>query len=451
MRASSSPGAAQAEAGSYRPVTVLSLAVDRAVWGGNPAGFHLTNLFLHWITCCLLMHAANRIFHWFHVSRPGLLSFNAALLFCVLASHSEPVAWVIGRTDLLAGVFSLASLHFFMKHSERPSPAFGILALSCFALALLSKESAIVIPLVWGALLCFGGRRNAPSLRLLMTAMLLMFMAAGARLLADGHLIHWLASQNSGFSVPSNIARFVLRVFTGPYPAGIAELFTSNPILASVPIIAALLVVLLAGRGRPLLVFCGVSFLLCLAAVSKYPVGLTDTQSERLLYLPGAFACMFLAGAADSLLRGRKAVTVLLFIVAVIQVPFLLASNRNWAAAGRATATLVSALSAYDPDSVVVLNLPDNYRGAYMLRNGVDDAVRMVSGRRGGYRVILKHSLPSETVILADSSGFRLTFSGGACSFDDHGLDATLEGNSVHLAPAGEQVLIYHDGSLGLY
>ena len=42
--------------GYYRPLTYISFALDRALWGLNPAGFHLTNLVLH-ILVVLLFHA----------------------------------------------------------------------------------------------------------------------------------------------------------------------------------------------------------------------------------------------------------------------------------------------------------------------------------------------------------------------------------------------------------
>lgn len=99
---------------SYYPVRLLSLAVDYAIWGPNPAGFHLTNL---------LVHAANVLLVYALLMRlPGRLrgrdgAWDAvwaglgAALFAVHPVVVEPVAWTGAREEVLMVLGTLVAVH----------------------------------------------------------------------------------------------------------------------------------------------------------------------------------------------------------------------------------------------------------------------------------------------------------------------------------------------------
>lgn len=88
----------------YRPLVTISYALDHRLHGPNPAGFHLTNLLLHLVNVLLVLALARR-------TGAGLLGAGiAAGLWALLPRLAESVAWISGRTDLLAALFSLAAL-----------------------------------------------------------------------------------------------------------------------------------------------------------------------------------------------------------------------------------------------------------------------------------------------------------------------------------------------------
>jgi len=131
--------------GYFRPLASLSLAVDYALWGSNPFGYHLTNVLLHSacsLLVCLLALGLG-------ASRP--VSWIAGLLFAVHPIHTESVAWIAGRTDVLCFLFAGSSLGLFLaRERARGSGARRLwltASLVCFALALLAKEMAAVVPL----------------------------------------------------------------------------------------------------------------------------------------------------------------------------------------------------------------------------------------------------------------------------------------------------------------
>ena len=120
----------------YSPVRDLSYALDRLIFGWNPAGFHFTNWLLHVLNACLAYFLLKSFL------RPSFAWLGAALW----AWHplaAEPVAWVTGRKDLLATFFSLGACLLYLR--EKPKRAW-VLA----AAALLSKYTAVILaPLIW--------------------------------------------------------------------------------------------------------------------------------------------------------------------------------------------------------------------------------------------------------------------------------------------------------------
>jgi tetratricopeptide (TPR) repeat protein len=130
----------------YRPLLWVSLAIDRHLWGLNPAGFHVTNLVLHWISCILL----------FALFRRTKVSFMACAVGCLmwaaLPINTEVVAWISGRYIALFAIFTLSSV---LLADEYASSRRGwLLAAYLFANAgaILSYEAGIVafpLAMIW--------------------------------------------------------------------------------------------------------------------------------------------------------------------------------------------------------------------------------------------------------------------------------------------------------------
>jgi hypothetical protein len=135
-------GSAQPVArGYYRPLISLTYAIGYAFWGPNPFGFHLMNIFWHALASALVAALVLRI------TADTTAALVAGALFAVHPAHAESVAFISGRTDVIATVLVLLSLLLFLDGRRRESGWF-VIALSavCFSLALLAKEVAAVLP-----------------------------------------------------------------------------------------------------------------------------------------------------------------------------------------------------------------------------------------------------------------------------------------------------------------
>jgi len=123
-------------AGTYRPLTTLSFALNYAVYGLEPYGYHLVNIIIHSINS-LLIYWITR-----HYSQSKLLAIFTTLLFSVHPVHSEAVAPVYGRAELLAAMFLLIAWVYYIKSSE--NKYYYFISLLNYFLSLLCKESGIV-------------------------------------------------------------------------------------------------------------------------------------------------------------------------------------------------------------------------------------------------------------------------------------------------------------------
>jgi hypothetical protein len=128
-----------------RPINALAFMVDAKLWGLDPFGFRLTNLFLHAACAALVGFIA------WHVTRRQLTcAIAATILFALHPVNAHAVAWITGRVDVLSTMFYLGAFLAFLKFRTNESAGNGwiwLLTLS-FAGLLFTKEVGFTFPLM---------------------------------------------------------------------------------------------------------------------------------------------------------------------------------------------------------------------------------------------------------------------------------------------------------------
>jgi Tfp pilus assembly protein PilF len=151
----------------YRPLFLLWLRLNHALFGTIPGWWHLTTLAAHLLTTCLVYVLGRRLL------RDPWAAALAALLFGVAPIHLEAVAWVSGVPEVLFTAALIASfLYYLDSHERRHHEGVRLAAgLAFYAVALLTKETALVLPLLlityelaWGTGWRAMARRVAPYL-----------------------------------------------------------------------------------------------------------------------------------------------------------------------------------------------------------------------------------------------------------------------------------------------
>ncbi len=124
---------------SYRPVTVVSFALENQFFGENPHVSHFFNVLLYALTIVLIFTILRK---WF-VTQGNWFSFFICLIFIVHPLHTEVVDNIKCRDELLAMLFVLLSMWAVWKHVETKKWFFLLLYPVFFWAAMLSKHTAV--------------------------------------------------------------------------------------------------------------------------------------------------------------------------------------------------------------------------------------------------------------------------------------------------------------------
>ena len=311
----------------FRPMIVLSFAIDRLVYGLHAAGYHLTNLGLHAAATLLTWAIARRILG------AGFGAFAAAALFAMHPCHVQAVGWISGRTDVLATLFYMGAFLLYLESRERPRWAALLVGLSLviFLLALLAKEMAITFPAILLGHNLLRPERESLARRLVAPA--LASVVAGLYVALRVTSLGGFHTPPTPFAFHLGDPDFVRHITTAPLVyLGALTLFVPADPMVTVPFWKAhpVLFVLFAGlvlstffavlrqvRNRNALAWglgwMGVTFL---------PVALL-TVGEHFLYLPSVGYCILVGSQwpermIDVEARTQRGLGVLAAIVMVV-------------------------------------------------------------------------------------------------------------------------------------
>ncbi len=160
---------------NWHPLTVISHMLDCQLFGLNPAGPHLVNVFLHTIAVLLLF-----LVLWQMTAGPTLDSpdrigaiWRSAFVAGVFAIHPlrvESVAWISERKDVLSGVLFMLALGCYAYYTRRPTITRYIIVSIIYALGLMTKPMLVTLPFILLLLDYWPLRRLSPDRKSLLNA-----------------------------------------------------------------------------------------------------------------------------------------------------------------------------------------------------------------------------------------------------------------------------------------
>lgn len=357
------------DGGILRPVVSASLRFDHALGGTSPVGYHVTNLVLHIVDAWLVMAltwrlAGDRTRRW--------LPLVAGLVFVALPTHTEAVGWIAGRGDLLVALGCLSSLLLWLDpHGHRWCRFASVAA---FAVAALSKESALVFPAVvvlaerWQAA---GVRADGPDGTDRPSWSTAVTRSWPFVAVVAGFLV--LRAVVRGDADGGYLARFgdegPLRVLVNGPLALARTIAPGAPLLiwAIAGIVALSTIALVrSALRRPQLLFTAVAAGVLVLPILPLGVSEFDTRGERFVYLPSA---LVVAGVVAAWAHRRRFVPAVAVAVA-LGIAAQLTIAPRWTEAGEVAASLDRAVDEWPVDrDVVMLVTPDSVQGAYVDRN----------------------------------------------------------------------------------
>lgn len=129
----------QSNTNLYRPLTMLTLAGNYFLSGESPWSYHVVNQLLHCLNVVLLFVFLGN----FYRQEIGF-RFLASAIFAVHPAATEAVNLIVGRAELLSFAFCISALHLSIRRVNGVRYLTGSIAF--FFLGMLSKESAMVLP-----------------------------------------------------------------------------------------------------------------------------------------------------------------------------------------------------------------------------------------------------------------------------------------------------------------
>lgn len=294
--------------GLYRPFTIATYAVQYALHGLDPEPYHVVNVLLHAVASLLLF-----LVMW-ELSRSGGQALWAGVLFAVHPIHSEAVAGIVGRAEMLSLMGVLGCLFLYLRGLREEiasdSARWAWLGGACVAalIGMLSKEVAVIavaVVLVTEVFvprcrrLIAGNRAAVAAVAGIVGATLLfLWLRSGAVVARSVHVGFQELSDGERMATALRICMEYVGMLLFPvqlvadYPTldvPISRGLFEPGVLGALGVLAVLVALVIWSWERAVVVGWGVLFFLgALFPVSNLPFAIGVMKAERLLYSPSA-------------------------------------------------------------------------------------------------------------------------------------------------------------------
>jgi tetratricopeptide (TPR) repeat protein len=328
------------EAGNYyRPMAILTYALDYQIWKLAPFGYHFSNVLLHAICAFLFFLLVKSLFDNYK------LALLSAILFAIHPLQTSGVNFIACRDNFLVTIFGILAILYYLKSDNRKLNK--ILAVLFYTLSLLSKENALLfIPLIATCALI-----KKEKIMLILKKITPFFFVTLIYLFFRAYIIKVPLESYAGvhlnpivevltfFSIIFEYIKLLILplnlyvVHTTPF---INSLMTAQAAWTSLFIILFLLIVIRSVKNKQSTIWFGLFwFIISLAFIIKSmhvrPM-LGAFMSEWWVYLPSMGLFVILSDIILKLSTKYKlAVSVLLFLIVTFWVSLTIYNNTIWA------------------------------------------------------------------------------------------------------------------------
>ncbi|MCF8450484.1 MAG: DUF1736 domain-containing protein [Taibaiella sp.] len=339
----------------YRPVSMVMFAVAQSIFGSSPVHDHVLNVFFFAGCVLLFFRFTIRVFDY----RNTAVAFAAALLFAVHPVHTEVVANIKSRDELLCFFLAFNSLLLFQRYMSTGFTFILPAAAYCYCISLLAKETSIsfiaILPLI-----CIwytpAHRKRGLFIAIAATAaasvyLYMRYSVLNAHNANHPELIDFIENPLSGApSLSAHIATSLLimgnyiQLLFWPYPLCSDYTFATIPFtdfsnvyvwlsLAAYVALAVIGVHRLISKPRDPIALGIIFFLVTILLFSNLFFFIGSMMAERFLFFPSAGFCIIMASLLGRFIDKQGDTQILwLFLVpvALLLATITVRRNRNW-------------------------------------------------------------------------------------------------------------------------
>lgn len=366
---------------TFRPVCDLSIMLDYWLWGKNAFGYHISNIALHIIATVLLYYFTRLILQkYFKKIGPEVISLFASLLFFVYAMHGESVFWILGRSSVLAMIFSLCFLFCYIKRND--SRKYIIAYILFLILCLLTYESVWMLPLYCLIITLIDQKMHATNRAF--RHLLLVFLIFAVYLAVRYFSIHEVVGKYEAAALLKGEIKKIITNYAILFARSLFPYFSNDIWLlygfGLSNLCMLFFIFRLPGRSLAGLFLLGLVFLVSLTPYTSLGVDTHGTEAERFLYFPSVVYCIITALIIQMAVVNKKIrIVAALFLVAMHCIA-LESSSENYRFAGKVNQSVIDELNkTKNIHTVYAADLPQSQHGALMLRTGFPEMVGWLS------------------------------------------------------------------------
>jgi protein O-mannosyl-transferase len=335
-------------AGLYRPLSLITFAIEWQFFPNNPHIPHLVNVLLYSLTVVLLFSLLRKLLPKYSLVVP----FVCSLLFLAHPLHTEVVANIKSRDEILCFLFFIISALLFLQYIETRNKAKLALAVCVYFLCVFSKEGGLAYLAVFPLMLYFFKKLSLKesiqkSFIFLLPAAIFLALHVYVISHAPTPKITYTYLDNALVAAPDAASRLATAVYMAgdylkllvfPHPLSYdysynhipATTFGSPQVLFTLLIFIALIYFAIKKfKERNIYSFSILFYIITMAMVSNILTLIGATFAVRFLYVPSLAFCLVLAAAGNKFFSEKT-------LIAIASVIFLLygfktvARNADW-------------------------------------------------------------------------------------------------------------------------
>lgn len=314
-------------AGLYRPLSLITFAIEYELFGENPHEFHFVNVLLYSLICTLLFFVLRQLLKQYN----PLIPLISTLLFAAHPLHTEVVANIKSRDELLSVFFFLISLLFLLRFTEDRRNKNIIISLCCYFLSLFSKEGGMVFLGIFPVTLYFF--TDEPVKKIARTTSLFLipaalFFALHSYVIAHAPTVKIIYTYwDNSLVAAEGISRIATAIYMMgkyflllfyPHPLSYdysfnqvpATTFSDGKVLLSLLAIALLVFVAIKGLKKKNIFSYGIIFFfITISLVSNIFMLIGATMADRFLFMPSLGFCLIIGLLLTQLTKSNTSAT----------------------------------------------------------------------------------------------------------------------------------------------
>lgn len=313
--------------GRYRPLSVATFAIEYGLYGLNPMLSHAINVILFGVTCILIYFLLIQLFPDkgdtpFYLSLP----FLATIIYAAHPIHTEAVANIKGRDEIMSMLFAVAALIATVLYISKGIKWLIIAAVLMF-LSLLAKENSITFLAVVPLTFYFFTKANAKQYLTAMAAVLLptvLYLILRSQFAASGLAEESSEILNNPFVNATFAQRYATPVYSFllyyyklvfPHPLSHDYYFNQIPLIdfgnvkfitSAVVTIALLGIALNQLKRKTVVSYSILYYFITFSVVSNILFSVGIIMNERFLFMPSLGFCLLLAAGFQYFLQTKK-------------------------------------------------------------------------------------------------------------------------------------------------